>query len=484
MIKILFLSANPKGTTKLAIDTEVRSIKERLRQSSSVDEFQIITEWAVRTTDLASILIKTHPDIVHFSGHGEHSGIILEDHQGTLKPVPPDALAKLFSSVATQVKCVMLNSCYSEAQARAIASSIPAAVIGMNNFIEDESAIVFSSSFYESLSLGQHVAKAFEIACINIQIENRSGHDIPQLISVKIDPSKVVFTIVLKSSTDEASTGKATSPGSVMKQNSTASALSKIPDHPGKDPSSLFVWALSHVPELKYGLGVAGLVSLIAIVRSWGIEPSLAAIGVIVVLILMVGLLLFTRLDKASSRHIQLPMLALLYAFTAIIIAVASFLFTAVFFGWPTIRVHPFSDSGRTSIDTASTVSTNHPKPLDASASAGAQVVERPSPALRTGPSRTETPETQQTVTVRIKASIGKTVEFYDHNSVIETKSGERWLKSLPTGNLPDGSGAVFRLSLHPGLYRIRCSGGFGTSEHQIQIRKGKDSYEAECDHP
>lgn len=49
---ILFLGANPSGTTRLALDREVREIGERLRGSQHRDAFRIQQEWAVRATDL------------------------------------------------------------------------------------------------------------------------------------------------------------------------------------------------------------------------------------------------------------------------------------------------------------------------------------------------------------------------------------------------------------------------------------------------
>ena len=50
--KILILAANPKGTSKLRLDEEVRAIKLRLKLAKGRDDFQIESEWAVRTGDI------------------------------------------------------------------------------------------------------------------------------------------------------------------------------------------------------------------------------------------------------------------------------------------------------------------------------------------------------------------------------------------------------------------------------------------------
>src|SRR5262245_7253016 len=71
MIKVLFLAANPVGTTFLAHDEEARAIDARIRASAHPDLIQLVTRWAVRLDDLSGHLMRECPDIVHFSGHGE-----------------------------------------------------------------------------------------------------------------------------------------------------------------------------------------------------------------------------------------------------------------------------------------------------------------------------------------------------------------------------------------------------------------------------
>ncbi len=66
MKKILILSANPKNTANLRLDEEVGEIKNTLAISPHRDEFQIITESAVRVDDLTRFLFHHQPTIVHF----------------------------------------------------------------------------------------------------------------------------------------------------------------------------------------------------------------------------------------------------------------------------------------------------------------------------------------------------------------------------------------------------------------------------------
>ncbi|MGH9760567.1 MAG: hypothetical protein ACREAC_06950, partial [Blastocatellia bacterium] len=98
MIKILFLSANPKRTKRLRLDEEVRAIRDKLNAATLRDDFTIEQEWALRVGDLQGHLMRHKPNIVHFSGHGSDEGeIILEDEAGKSQAVPIPALDQLFA---------------------------------------------------------------------------------------------------------------------------------------------------------------------------------------------------------------------------------------------------------------------------------------------------------------------------------------------------------------------------------------------------
>ncbi|MBW4695619.1 MAG: CHAT domain-containing protein [Lyngbya sp. HA4199-MV5] len=162
MQRILILSANPKNTDKLRLDEEVREIQAALDHSRTRDQFEIVTRWAVRIDDLQAILLDQHPQVVHFSGHGAGSqGLVLENEAGQAQLVGTEALAGLFQLFQTDVECVFLNACYSEAQAGAIHQHIDC-VVGMNQAVGDKAAINFARGFYGSLGAGRPYEEAFE----------------------------------------------------------------------------------------------------------------------------------------------------------------------------------------------------------------------------------------------------------------------------------------------------------------------------------
>ncbi len=85
--KILILAANPKGTSPVRLDEEVREIDAGLRRARNTDQFVIESRWAVRPRDLQRAMLEVEPQIVHFSGHGAgDEGLVFEDEIGQRYP--------------------------------------------------------------------------------------------------------------------------------------------------------------------------------------------------------------------------------------------------------------------------------------------------------------------------------------------------------------------------------------------------------------
>lgn len=203
---ILVLAANPKGTPALRLEEEVRSLQMGLERSRYRDRFLLKQRWAVTARDMRRALLDDQPQIVHFSGHGvgtedsdpqefsarkatvvtdstvEPEGLMLEDEIGQPKLVSGEALSSLFALFSNQVECVVLNACYSEVQARAIAQHIPYAV-GMRRAIGNEAAIEFATGFYDALLAGRSVEFAHKLGCSAIQMAGIPEHLTPKLIS-------------------------------------------------------------------------------------------------------------------------------------------------------------------------------------------------------------------------------------------------------------------------------------------------------------
>lgn len=193
MIKILFLAANPLDTPSLRLDEEIRTIDAKIRQADLRDQFDITQHWAVRISDLQDQLLRHKPHIVHFSGHGNtRSEIVLKNDFGRSEPVSVKALSRLFSLLADNIRCVVLNACYSQVQAQAIAEHIEC-VVGMSKAIGDTAAIVFAGSFYQALGYGRSIKTAFDLACNEIELRNLREEDTPQLLALRSKPEAIIL---------------------------------------------------------------------------------------------------------------------------------------------------------------------------------------------------------------------------------------------------------------------------------------------------
>ena len=169
-MKILFLSANPPGSARLELDEEVSQIEEGLQRSKLNGHFKLVTKWAVDSNALRRALLEENPDIVHFSGHGEgQAGLVLVGQNGQAKPATGEALSGLFKQFP-DIKCVLLNACYAEVQAKAIVQHIEY-VIGMKQAVRDDAAIAFATGFYDGLGYAKSIDVAFELGRNAVQFE-------------------------------------------------------------------------------------------------------------------------------------------------------------------------------------------------------------------------------------------------------------------------------------------------------------------------
>lgn len=184
--KILFMSANPAETTALKLPDEMRDIKNTLKSSRDRDDFDFILEPQVNASIIRQRIKEEQPEIVHFSGHGGldagfTEGIVVNGSGGNSIVLTGNALGRLFEMAKEYVKCVVLNSCYSDTQAQAIKAHIPH-VIGMSDAIDNASARMFSVGFYEALGLGESYTEAFNSGTLAIEMEGLPGADIPVLL--------------------------------------------------------------------------------------------------------------------------------------------------------------------------------------------------------------------------------------------------------------------------------------------------------------
>lgn len=192
---ILVLAANPRNTPRIRLDEEVREINNGLQRAQRRDDYILKSEFAPRSEEIRRAMLDFEPMIVHFCGHGDvRTGLTFEDESGYAKPVDGDVLAGFFELFADKVKCVVLNACYSQVQAEAIAQHIDY-VVGMKYDITDKAAINFAVAFYDALGAGQPIDFAYRLGCNAMQWLGLSENDAPVLLQ-KYEIEKAIFDVL------------------------------------------------------------------------------------------------------------------------------------------------------------------------------------------------------------------------------------------------------------------------------------------------
>jgi hypothetical protein len=169
---ILFVAANPRGTTRFALEAECAAIECELRIALGRDDFDFRSTWAVTIDELMRQLNEHQPTIVHFSGQGARSGgdgeptggVGIHFQQGgESQYVSERALARMIATAAPSTRVVVLNACFSDALAEPLRNLVDC-VVGMGGAISDDAARCFAVAFYRALgywcSIGNAVAQA------------------------------------------------------------------------------------------------------------------------------------------------------------------------------------------------------------------------------------------------------------------------------------------------------------------------------------
>ncbi len=175
------MTSDPTDAARLRLSEEQREIQEKLQLAKFRSKFEFHSRTSVRPVDISQALLDINPQVIHFSGHGTNDGgLCFENLEGKAQIVTSEALASLFGLVAGNIECVVLNACYSEMQATAIAQHVNY-VIGMSKAIGDKAAIAFAVGFYQALGAGQDTEKAYRFGCTQIMLQGIPEHLTPIL---------------------------------------------------------------------------------------------------------------------------------------------------------------------------------------------------------------------------------------------------------------------------------------------------------------
>lgn len=196
-LRVLYMTANPEAVETitrhpdgtevrqgvwLRVDYEVRQVKEMLKKSKYRDLVVVEHLPAATTMDLLEGLNEHRPHVVHFSGHANSLGLLMENDAGTQEGdgLNFTLLARLLGATDEPPRLIVLNACESLAGADDLLQTVPT-VIAMSDSINDASAVVFAARFYSGVASAQSVATALEQARVAMEVSALDGADLPEV---------------------------------------------------------------------------------------------------------------------------------------------------------------------------------------------------------------------------------------------------------------------------------------------------------------
>ncbi|MEM9594536.1 MAG: carboxypeptidase regulatory-like domain-containing protein [Acidobacteriota bacterium] len=162
METILVLAASPVDTEPLRLGAEIAAVEAAIRSSRFAGALRVRSLTAPNRESVRRALLEHRPVLVHFAGHGTPEGLVFETEDGHPEVVAGDVLRDLFGHFTPSLRCVVLNACYSEVQARAISRTVDF-VVGMPPTLDDPAALAYVRAFYDAIGAGEGVAEAVQL---------------------------------------------------------------------------------------------------------------------------------------------------------------------------------------------------------------------------------------------------------------------------------------------------------------------------------
>jgi hypothetical protein len=178
---VLFLSANPDPNSPLSVEKEQNRIVKVRNGSKYQGKVRIEGLPDLDLPEFAKSLRLHAPGVVHFSGHGGPDGsLLMRDENGKAFAMQPQGVAKLLLLHKGNIRLVVLNACYSSALSDLLAAELDC-VIGMEDAVSDDAAILFAQTLYGALFDGATVGESFETSLAAVQARYQTEKHVPRL---------------------------------------------------------------------------------------------------------------------------------------------------------------------------------------------------------------------------------------------------------------------------------------------------------------
>jgi hypothetical protein len=163
--KILYVCANPKGKKELRFTNEITILSQAWRSGKKRDQFiEPEIEVGVKDTHFFGLLADEEPDILHISMHSsKKKGLFFIDRLGEAAPIDTLNLKGIIEDYLEEtnkpMNTIILSACNSISHAEAV-KDLAKYVIGMQDFIPERAALLYTEVFYDNVFNGRSVRGA------------------------------------------------------------------------------------------------------------------------------------------------------------------------------------------------------------------------------------------------------------------------------------------------------------------------------------
>jgi hypothetical protein len=173
--KLLVLFANPSDSHRIRCDVEMRAISSALSAGQRSGNIEIVSEWAVRASELDQILYQHRPDMLHIACSTSGNDLLFEDNSGRSQPLTPEGVRAFIRPITNALQCIIFSACNTEGIAESLACDVECS-IGIPGIISDEATISFTSGFYTAIGNESDYLSAYNSAVVKMQINGSEFH--------------------------------------------------------------------------------------------------------------------------------------------------------------------------------------------------------------------------------------------------------------------------------------------------------------------
>ena len=187
IVKVLFVSSNPKSESGLNLEAELTEL-DAILASSVGEPCLLVVRAGLPIEKLASTIQKERPDVLHITAHGEDTSLSMQNASGDAVALQANNLIDLIGDEMPSL--IYLNACNSDKIALALTEHVGIA-IGSDAPISNRAARAAAVVFYQRLVVGKSVLAASRAAKATLSALEDGSATLVLHKKNGVDPSKV-----------------------------------------------------------------------------------------------------------------------------------------------------------------------------------------------------------------------------------------------------------------------------------------------------